>query len=206
VSDLDPFPRERLVVLLERLPAYLRLTWALARDPLLSRARRAAIIGAAGYLVSPIDLVPGVIPVVGQLDDLAVAFAAIRFALAGLSPERRRAHLEAAGLTDDVLVDDLRSVGAISAWMVRAGARTTNRVARKTGSLAVAGTKAAARTTRSVAGSAATRAGSAATHAGPAARKAVAKVPRPHRPERLRRGSATPAEPDLLQVEADPEP
>ena len=112
-------------------PRYLRLSWRLAREPLLSRARRAAVIvAAAGYLASPVDLVPGVIPVLGQLDDIAVALAAIRVALAGLSPERRRRHLDAVGLTDDDLTADLRTVGAATAWVLRAGARTTGRGAR----------------------------------------------------------------------------
>ena len=96
----DPFPRHRISALVRRMPAYLRLSWRLAKDPLLSKARRAAVVGAAGYLASPIDLVPGVIPLLGQLDDIAVAIAALRLALAGLSygaaPGRissgRRAH------------------------------------------------------------------------------------------------------------------
>ena len=125
----DPFPRDPFVAMLRRLPAYLRLSWRLAREPLLSRSRRAVIAVAAGYLASPIDLVPGVIPVVGQLDDLAVALAAIRFALAGLSPERRRVHLDAVGLADEDIATDLRTVGATSAWIVRATGRTTARVA-----------------------------------------------------------------------------
>lgn len=66
-----------------------------SKEPLLSRARRGVIVAAAGYLASPIDLVPGVIPVLGQLDDVAFALAALRLALAGLSPERRRMHLDA---------------------------------------------------------------------------------------------------------------
>src|SRR5699024_10174289 len=73
MADHDPFPRDRVTATIKRMPAYLRLSWRLARDPLLSRARRAAVVGAAGYLASPIDLVPGVIPVAGQLDDIAVA-------------------------------------------------------------------------------------------------------------------------------------
>ncbi len=99
----DPFPRERVGATLRRMPAYLKLSWRLARDPLLSRARRAAVIAAAGYLASPIDLVPGVIPVVGQLDDIAFAIAALKLALSGLDPVRRRAHLESVGLGDDDL-------------------------------------------------------------------------------------------------------
>jgi uncharacterized membrane protein YkvA (DUF1232 family) len=120
VSTEDPFPRDRLGTLAGRIPAYLRLTWHLGRDPMISRARRAALIAAAGYVASPVDLVPGVIPVVGQLDDLAVALTAIRLALAGLSPERRRLHLDAVGLTDDHLADDLRTLAATAAWVGRA--------------------------------------------------------------------------------------
>jgi uncharacterized membrane protein YkvA (DUF1232 family) len=133
----DPFPRDRFVDMLRRLPAYLRLAWRLARDPLLSRKRRAAMVAAAGYLASPIDLVPGVIPVLGQLDDVAVAIAAIRLALDGLSPERRRLHLSAAGLTDEDLVADLRTVGATTAWIARASARTAVRMTRASGRVAM---------------------------------------------------------------------
>lgn len=133
----DPFPRDRFVDMLRRMPAYLRLSWRLARDPLLSRKRRAAVVAAAGYLASPIDLVPGVIPVLGQLDDIAVAIAAIRLALDGLSPERRRMNLAAAGLSDDDLVADLRTVGATTAWILRASARTAARVTVASGRVAM---------------------------------------------------------------------
>ena len=78
-------------VMLHRMPSYLKLTWRLGKDPMLSRARRAAVIAAAGYVISPVDLVPGVIPVLGQLDDIAVALVALRLALDGLHPDRRRA-------------------------------------------------------------------------------------------------------------------
>src|SRR5262245_1097163 len=129
MSDSDPFPRERLLTSLRHGPAYGRLTWRLARDPLISQARRAALIAAAGYVVSPSDAVPGFIPVFGQLDDLAVAIAAIRLALDGLTPSRRHAHLEAVGLTDANLADDARTVGATTAWMIRAGGRTAREAA-----------------------------------------------------------------------------
>jgi uncharacterized membrane protein YkvA (DUF1232 family) len=124
----DPFPREAFGALLRRLPAYGRLAWRLGRDPLLSRARRAAVVGAAGYLASPIDLVPGIIPLLGQLDDIAVVLMALRFALDGLDPTRRRAHLAAAGLTDADLATDFRALGSTGAWVGRAGARIGGRV------------------------------------------------------------------------------
>jgi len=139
----DPFPRERLSATLHRMPAYARLAFGLAGDPALAKKRRAAVIAAAGYLISPIDLVPGVIPVLGQLDDLAVAVAALRFALAGLDTARRREHLAAVGLADDDLAHDLATMGAVTAWTVRAGARTTRRAAVKGGQVAAWGARAA---------------------------------------------------------------
>ena len=184
MSD-DPFPRERVAAMLRRLPAYLRLAWRLAREPLLSRARRAAVVGAAGYLASPVDLVPGVIPVLGQLDDLAVALAAIRFAMSGLSPERRRLHLEAVGLADEELTADLRTVGATTAWLLRAGARTMVGAARAGGRAAVAGAGLAARGSKVLVKGAA----SVARSSGSAAR------------ERLARWRRNDRSPDALAVE-----
>jgi uncharacterized membrane protein YkvA (DUF1232 family) len=165
----DPFPRDRAAATLRRMPAYLRLTWRLGRDPLLSRARRGAVLAAAGYLASPIDLVPGVIPVLGQLDDIAVALAALKFALAGLDGERRREHLTAVGLEDGHLAEDLRTVGVTSAWLLRFGVRTTGRAVRQGGRIAVS----SAHVASTVAARTAPAARSAAAKAGPAARTAA---------------------------------
>jgi uncharacterized membrane protein YkvA (DUF1232 family) len=119
----DPFPREEVSALFRRMPKYARLAWTLARDPQLSRARRAAVLAGAAYVVSPIDLVPGIIPVVGQLDDMLVALGAIRLALSGLKPEVRAQRLAAAGLTDGQLSADIRTTGSVAAWLGRSGLR-----------------------------------------------------------------------------------
>lgn len=155
------FPRERLAAMLRRLPAYLRLSWRLAKDPLVGRVRRAAVVAAAGYLASPIDLVPGVLPVVGQLDDLAVALAAIRIALAGLDAERRQAHLAAVGLRDGDLTDDLGTLWATMAWIGRSALRASGRAL-------AAGVRAT--------GSGARGAAAAVRHAGPLVRAGGARV------------------------------
>jgi hypothetical protein len=96
----------------------------------LSRARRAAVVGAAAYLVSPVDAVPGFIPVLGQLDDILVVLAALRLALDGLDPERRAAHLAAVGLLETDIATDVRALGATGAWAGRATIRASRRVAR----------------------------------------------------------------------------
>lgn len=87
------------------------------------------MLAGAAYVLSPIDLVPGFIPVAGQLDDVIVAIGAIRLALNGLKPEYRAETLAAAGLTQGELDADLRATGAIYGWMARSGVRLTRRAA-----------------------------------------------------------------------------
>jgi uncharacterized membrane protein YkvA (DUF1232 family) len=126
----DPFPREAWTTLASHAAGYLRLTVALLRDPSVSRHRRAALLAAAAYFASPIDLIPGIVPVLGQVDDLAVAMLAIRLALNALEPSRRQMHLAAAGLSDETLHEDLVATGRLAAWTARAGARTGLRIGR----------------------------------------------------------------------------
>lgn len=53
-----------------------RLVWRLSRDPRVPARTKAATFLLAGYLVSPVDLIPEFIPGLGQLDDLVIlAFA-----------------------------------------------------------------------------------------------------------------------------------
>jgi uncharacterized membrane protein YkvA (DUF1232 family) len=126
----DPFPRERFGALVGRLPRYARLAYSLGRSDRLSRGRRAALIAGAAYLVSPIDLVPGIIPVAGQLDDAAAVIIALRVALRGLPDEERVETLAAAGLDARMFDEDLRTIGATYAWLARQGGRLMWRAAR----------------------------------------------------------------------------
>ena len=59
--------------LLRALPDIVRTLGRLAADPVLPTAAKVALAAAVLYLVSPIDLIPDFIPVLGSLDDLLVA-------------------------------------------------------------------------------------------------------------------------------------
>jgi len=58
--------------LIRRLPTYMRLVWALLRDGRVPPQQKLILVGIGAYVVLPIDLIPDFVPVLGQLDDLAV--------------------------------------------------------------------------------------------------------------------------------------
>lgn len=93
-----------------RLPAYTKLAWALVRDRRLGHAHRALVLGGVAYLLSPIDLIPGIIPVLGQIDDLAVTLLSLRTVLRRLPSHLADEHLTSVGLTLQVIDDDLRTL------------------------------------------------------------------------------------------------
>jgi uncharacterized membrane protein YkvA (DUF1232 family) len=55
--------------------------WRFARDPRAPRAPKVLLVLAALYTLSPIDLIPDVIPVIGWLDDVGLLSAAIAWFL-----------------------------------------------------------------------------------------------------------------------------
>ncbi|MHB0912561.1 MAG: YkvA family protein [Armatimonadota bacterium] len=93
--------------ILRRLPRYGKLVWLLLSDPRLSALERAALTGAAAYSISPIDAIPGVIPVIGQLDDLAILLYTVRWVLRRMPTERAEGYLARSGLTLQTLESDL---------------------------------------------------------------------------------------------------
>jgi uncharacterized membrane protein YkvA (DUF1232 family) len=57
-----------------------RLIYGLSRDKRIPLLSRAVLIAPAAYLISPIDLLPDFIPVLGRLDDSLVFAASIELA------------------------------------------------------------------------------------------------------------------------------
>jgi uncharacterized membrane protein YkvA (DUF1232 family) len=59
--------------LLRALPDIVRTISGLAKDPVLPKAAKLALAAVVLYLVSPVDLIPDFVPVLGHLDDVFVA-------------------------------------------------------------------------------------------------------------------------------------
>ncbi len=105
----------------KRLPSYVRLAAALARDPHVPPQAKASLAVGGLYAISPIDLVPGFIPVFGQLDDLYVLLSSIQFAVRSTPAEVMTKHFERAGVTSADIETDLATVRLV---VKKAAART----------------------------------------------------------------------------------
>ena len=62
------------------LPDCVTLVRRLRRDPAVPRRARVALLVAGLWVLSPIDLIPEFLPVIGPLDDVVVVALALRYA------------------------------------------------------------------------------------------------------------------------------
>lgn len=113
----------------KRLPRYARVAAALMKDPAVPKKAKVMLGVGGAYTVSPIDFVPGFIPVAGQLDDVYVLLRALRMALHATPAEIAAGHLHAAGLTMANVEQDLKTVEETVRWLVAQGAKKGGRLA-----------------------------------------------------------------------------
>ena len=66
--------------------ASLILYYTLQSDKV-SKSDKAIIIGALGYMISPLDVIPDAIPIAGLTDDLAVMLFVLKKVWTGIDPE-----------------------------------------------------------------------------------------------------------------------
>ena len=62
------------------LPSCITMLRRLRKDPRVPRRAKLAIAVAAVWVISPIDLIPDFLPVIGALDDIVVVALALRYA------------------------------------------------------------------------------------------------------------------------------
>lgn len=99
---------------------YGRLLWALISDPRVPTSRKALLGLAGAYIVSPFDLVPERIPIVGAIDDVAVMVLAIDVFLEGLPEGLVMEKLVELGIPPSELESDLARVRRLVPRPVRA--------------------------------------------------------------------------------------
>jgi uncharacterized membrane protein YkvA (DUF1232 family) len=79
----------RLVI---RLPTYARLVWGIERDSRTPIGLKALLAAALAYVVLPVDLIPDVIPILGQADDLTVLLLVLDLFIQNAPAEVRAEH------------------------------------------------------------------------------------------------------------------
>jgi len=96
--------------LASRAPDYGRLLLALVRDERVPWSHKAVLALAAGYVLSPIDLIPEAIPLFGAADDVAVTVLAIDLFLEHLPAGVLNEKLDELGIDRPALERDLAQV------------------------------------------------------------------------------------------------
>jgi uncharacterized membrane protein YkvA (DUF1232 family) len=90
------------------LPNLIRLFKDLAKDPRVPRRAKVVLGVAAIWLLSPIDLLPEFLPVIGPLDDAVVAALALRYLIRRAGPEVVREHWRGDPTTLDTILRAVR--------------------------------------------------------------------------------------------------
>jgi len=75
-----------------------RLSWRLVRDPRTPLVHKLFLAAAVALIVSPINWLPSAIPIVGQMEDLALLALALNVFLKRVPAGLRREHEAALGL------------------------------------------------------------------------------------------------------------
>ena len=96
-----------------KLPTYARLVWDLARDPRVPKQQKFVLGAIAAYLAFPLDIIPDFIPVIGQLDDVAVLVLGLDWFIRNAPPEVVQEHMAKIAQHDDTLSKDLESAGSL---------------------------------------------------------------------------------------------
>jgi uncharacterized membrane protein YkvA (DUF1232 family) len=89
-----------------------------ARDPRVPWYTKALAIVVAGYALSPVDLIPDFIPVIGYLDDLLLVPAGIALVVWMIPPEVMAEHRAAAALAQDRPVSRVAAAVIVTVWVL----------------------------------------------------------------------------------------
>ena len=118
----------RANAVLIHVPRHGKLAYCLMRDERIPAAPKAVLLGALGLIVSPLDF-PAWIPVLGDLDMLALGILAVETFVAACPQEIRHEHEEALKMKQSIWDRDVRdTVGAARHGVGRLVDRIRSRV------------------------------------------------------------------------------
>ena len=127
-----PLPNvfSRAKELLVDVPRHGKLAYCLLRDDRVPAAPKAVLLGALGLIVSPIDF-PAWIPVLGELDMLALGILAVETFIEACPEDVRREHQEAIKAKQSIFDRDVRDTAGAARYSAgRMMSRIRSRVRR----------------------------------------------------------------------------
>jgi uncharacterized membrane protein YkvA (DUF1232 family) len=104
----------RAKTLLLDVPRHGKLAYCLLRDPRIPRRSKVALLAALGIIVNPLIDLPAWIPVVGELDMLALSILAVETFVEACPEDIRREHEQALETKTSIWDRDVRDTVAIA--------------------------------------------------------------------------------------------
>lgn len=98
-----------------KVPTYARLVWGLARDPRVPMQQKLVLGAVAAYLAFPIDIIPDFVPVIGELDDVAVLILGLDWFIRNAPADVVDEHMARIARHEDTLSKDLDAAGSLLA-------------------------------------------------------------------------------------------
>ena len=105
-----------MIRLLRAVPALAGMIARLARDPAIPRSAKIALLAAAVYLASPIDLVPDFVPFLGYADDVLLVAIVLDGLLTFVDRDRLLRYWPGSERSLDTLA---RMARTLAAWVPR---------------------------------------------------------------------------------------
>src|SRR6516162_520605 len=87
-----------------------------ARDPRVPWYAKALAICVAGYALSPIDLIPDFVPILGYMDDVIIVPLGVRIVVKLIPPEIMAEHRALAAAAQDQLVSRAAAIVIAIVW------------------------------------------------------------------------------------------
>lgn len=120
----DLHPRKRVALTLKARLRALRVSahavWIGARDPQTPLPARIFGLFVAGYALSPIDLIPDFVPILGLLDDLIIVPLGVWLFIRMIPKEAHRRHLAQAEAAAEKPISRAGAAAIVTIWLVAA--------------------------------------------------------------------------------------
>lgn len=110
---MDDRQKEDIKQIIRRMPSYIKLIYKLYRDGEVPKSAKVTLSMALGYNISPIDLIPGFIPLIGQIDNIYFTLKLLRKAIKSCPHHVADRHLESSGITMDYIDKDIETSGQL---------------------------------------------------------------------------------------------